>query len=125
MYTSIKWLHLSTIAISGLFFLIRGIWMITGSTRLKDRWVRFSPHVVDTLLLGSGIALVAITQQYPLAQGWLTAKLTALIVYIITGSIALKRGRTLATRTTAWLLALVVFGYMVAVALTRNPLPHL
>jgi len=47
----------------------------------------------------------------------------ALLLYIVLGSIALKRGRTLKQRAAAWLAAQAVFFYIVAVALTRNPLP--
>jgi uncharacterized membrane protein SirB2 len=62
-------------------------------------------------------------QQYPLVHGWLTAKLFALIAYIVLGTLALKRGKTKAQRVTAWIAALLVFGYMLAVARAHDPLP--
>jgi len=61
---------------------------------LARRWVRVLPHVVDTALLASAIALAVALGQYPLVNGWLTAKLAGLLAYIVLGSIALKRGRT-------------------------------
>jgi len=85
--------------------------------------VRIAPHVNDTLLLASGFSLAILLGQYPLVNGWLTAKLFALIVYIVLGTVALKRGRTRRTRIAAWVAALVVFGYMVAVAVTHDPFP--
>ena len=50
-------------------------------------------------------------------------KLLALLLYIVLGMVALKRGRTRTVRILAWLAALGVFVYIVAVAVSRNPLP--
>ncbi|MHB1352517.1 MAG: SirB2 family protein [Thiobacillus sp.] len=124
-YALIKQVHLATIAITLALFLLRGFWMMAGSKRLQARWVRIVPHVNDSLLLASGIALAVLLQQYPLVHGWLTAKFFALIAYILLGTVALKRGRTRGVRITAWVLALLVFGYLIAVARTRSPLPFL
>jgi uncharacterized membrane protein SirB2 len=46
-----------------------------------------------------------------------------LLAYIILGSIALRRGHTGAVRLAALAGALLAAGYVVAVALTKNPLP--
>ena len=81
------------------------------------------PHVIDTVLLVSAIALAAMTAQYPFVQPWLTAKILALLVYIVLGTVAIRRGRTRRVRIVAWILALVVFGYIVVVAHTRDPFP--
>jgi len=98
--------------------------MIRESPLLQQRWVKILPHVIDSTLLASGIGLVFILHQYPGVQVWLTIKLMALLVYIIVGTIALKRGKTKNIRLIAFYTALTVFFYMVAVALTRmvNPL---
>jgi len=124
-YTLIKQIHLTTIAVTLGLFLLRGFWMMAESKRLQARWVRIVPHVNDTLLLASGIALAVLLQQYPLVHGWLTAKFFALIAYILLGTVALKRGRTRGVRIGAWFAALLVFGYLVAVARTHDPLPFL
>jgi uncharacterized membrane protein SirB2 len=97
--------------------------MIRGSPRLASRWVRIVPHVVDTLLLASAVALAVLLRQNPLVQPWLAAKLIALGAYIGLGTVALKRGRTPRIRIVAWIAAQAVFVYIVCVALTRNPLP--
>jgi len=124
-YLLLKQLHLTTIAITLTLFLLRGAWMMMESSLLQARWVRIVPHLNDTLLLASGITLAVLMQQYPLVHGWLTAKLIALIVYIVLGTIALKRGKTRAQRIAAWFAALLVFGYMAAVAVTHDPFPFL
>ena len=81
------------------------------------------PHVIDTVLLASAIALVVMSRQYPLVNGWLTAKIVGLIFYIGLGMVALRHRKTRHTRIAAWVAAQAVFVYIVAVALTRNPLP--
>jgi uncharacterized membrane protein SirB2 len=124
-FVLLKQLHLATIAITLVLFVLRGLWMMADSPRLQARWVRIAPHVNDTLLLASGIGLAAIMQQYPLVHGWLTAKVLALLAYIVLGTVALKRGRSKGQRVAAWVAALVVFAYMVAVARAHAPFPFL
>ena len=124
-YGFLKQFHLATIAITLTLFVLRGVWMMADSPRLQARWVRIVPHVNDTLLLASGLSLAVLLGQYPLVNGWLTAKLFALILYIVLGTVALKAGRTKGMRIAAWIAALLVFGYMVAVAVTRAPVPFM
>jgi len=124
-YLALKNLHLATIAITLALFLLRGFWMMANSPRLQARWVRIVPHINDTVLLASGIGLAVLIQQYPLVHAWLTAKFFALIAYIVLGTIALKRGKARGQRIAAWIAALLVFGYMAAVAVAHDPLPFL
>ncbi len=123
IYFALKQLHMTTVAASYLLFLVRGVWMLADSPMLTRRWVKIVPHVNDTVLLAAGIWLTTIIGQYPGTAGWLTAKLVGLIVYILVGTVALKRGRTKRIRATAWIVAQLVFFYIVAVALTRDVLP--
>lgn len=123
LYLTLKSIHVSCVVLTISLFLLRGFWMLQDSTQLQQRWVRILPHVIDATLLTSAILLAALTGQYPGVSGWLTAKVTALLVYIGLGTIAIKRGRTKRTRIAAWLGAILVFGYIVAVALTRQPIP--
>lgn len=120
MYETIKLIHVTSAAISISGFFVRGLWMLADSPRLRARWVRIAPHVVDTILLASAIYLAVTIQQYPGVNPWLTAKLVALVLYVVFGSIGLKRGRTKAIRVAAWLGALATFAYIVGVAVTRN-----
>ena len=122
-YLAIKHLHITFAVLSGSFFLLRGLWMLLDSPMLQRRWVKVVPHVVDTLLLTSALVLVFWSGQYPFVQAWLTAKVLALVVYIVLGTIALKRGKTKGVRSFALLAALATFAYIVAVALTRNAAP--
>lgn len=125
IYLALKHLHVSCVALSGAGFFLRGVWMLRDSPLLQQRWVKVVPHVVDTLLLGSAISMAVISAQYPFALDWLTAKLFGLLAYILCGAMALKRGRSKAQRAVFFVGALMVFAYIVSVALTRNPLGFL
>ena len=121
IFQVVKHLHLSCVVLSVSGFVLRGIWMLSDSPLLARRPVRIVPHVVDTLLLGSAIALAVISAQYPFVQSWLTAKVVGLVLYVLLGTMALKRGRTKASRAVCFVLALLVFAWIVSVALTRSP----
>lgn len=119
-YAFLKAVHVASAALSIAGFAARGVLMLRDSPWLQAKFARIVPHVVDTALLGSAIALAWMSGQYPFAQGWLTAKVLALIAYIALGTVALKRGRTKAVRVAAYLLALAVVLYLLSVAVTRN-----
>lgn len=121
-YLLLKHFHMSCAALSGSFFFIRGQWMLASSPMLQRRWVKTVPHIVDSLLLASAIGLAVWSHQYPGQMPWLTAKLVALVAYILLGAVALKHGKTKALRGAAYVAALATFGYIVAVAVTKNPL---
>jgi uncharacterized membrane protein SirB2 len=122
-YAVLKLIHVTCVVVSYVMFVFRGVWMMRASPSLHRRWVRVVPHVVDTVLLASAIAMVVMLRQYPWAADWLTAKVLALLCYIGLGMIALTRGRTRRTRVLAWIAAQAAFFYIVAVAITRTPLP--
>jgi len=125
MYATLKHLHVTAVVLSFALFFLRGLWMLAESPRLQQTWVRIVPHVIDTVLLISAVALTVILQQYPFVNGWLTAKVLALFVYIGLGMIAIRHGRRQRQRRLAWIGALLTFGYIVAVAVSHNPLPWL
>lgn len=120
-YLVLKHLHVAFVVISITGFFLRGIWMLTDSPLLERLWVRVVPHVNDTLLLAAAIGLSVELRQYPFVDGWLTAKVIGLLAYILFGMFALRRGRGKAVRTGFWLVALTSFGYIVSVALTKDP----
>ena len=99
--------------------------MLTDSALLQNKLSRVLPHIIDTLLLGSAIGLAINIQQYPLQHAWLSAKLFALILYILFGTFALKRGKTKTIRACFFVLSLLVFAYIVWVARTHQVIPML
>ena len=117
-----KDIHVSCVIITFILFFIRGVWMIIDSDLLQRRWTRRVPPVIDTILLASAIVLSVTIYQYPFVHAWLTAKAVALLLYIGLGMLALTYGKTKTIRISAWLAAQFCFVYIVAVAITKNPL---
>lgn len=95
--------------------------MILDIETFKKKWAKILAPIIDSTLLISAIILAMETHQYPFTHHWLTAKVLALIIYIALGMIALNYGRTKNIRIAAWLSALICFGYIVSVAMSRNP----
>lgn len=120
-YTMLKAVHVASAGASIALFALRGGWMMAAPERLLRRWVRIVPHAIDTVLLASAIALAVMLDNFSATGGWLTAKVVALVAYIVLGTIALKRGRTLRVRVAAFAAALATFAYIVSVAITKSP----
>lgn len=123
MYLAFKHTHLLFVALSIISFIIRGALAIKGSSILQQKWIRIAPHIIDTLLLLSAIGLAISIQQYPFVNGWLTAKLLGLIVYIFLGVYTLRIAKTQPARIAGYLLAIATFLYIASVAVTKTPLP--
>jgi len=123
MYSALKTIHVSSVAISIGLFILRLFWSYTAPTRLQLRWVRILPHAIDTILLASAIGLTMLLEQYPFVHAWLTAKVLALVAYIVFGSFALKRARTAIGRNVASIVALSCVVYIIAVAISHDPYP--
>ena len=120
-YLGIKSVHVACAVLSIAGFAARGALMLADSPLRQHPFVRIAPHVVDTALLASAIWLAWALGQFPFVHGWITAKVLALVAYIVLGAIALRRGRTRKIRAAAFAAALITASYIVSVALTRNP----
>lgn len=121
MYMAFKHLHLLFVALSVLLLFVRFALKLKDSALLQKKFFKVAPHVVDTFLLLSALALMLILHQYPFVNAWLTEKVIALAAYIALGFSAL-RGRTAAIRWLSFLGALGWLGLMVRVALSKQPL---
>lgn len=124
-YRLLKAVHVSAVTASLALFALRGAWTWSSPSQLRRRWVRIVPHVVDTALLASGIALAALlgvfSGNFLGAHAWLEAKVAGLVVYVVLGSIALKYGRSARTRLLAFIAALITFAWIVSVAISKSP----
>lgn len=121
MYGILKLIHAATAVLTISGFLVRGYWMFSGSALLRHKLTRILPHIVDTLFLGSGIVLLTFLGTAPLTRPWMLLKIAGLVVYIVLAVIALKRGKTTATRATAFVAAIAVFAYTYGVAVSMSP----
>ncbi len=118
----LKQLHMLCALMSVSGFALRGYLMMTDNPLLRRRPVKVLPHIVDSLLLGSAIGMLLIWQVSPAQLPWVMAKITALLLYIGLGLVALRFGKTRRVKVAAWLLALLVAGYIWSVACTKSPL---
>jgi uncharacterized membrane protein SirB2 len=125
MYLAVKYVHVISVVLSLTGFFLRGILMMRDSPLLAARWIRVAPHVNDTVLLVAALSLAAMSGQYPFVVGWVTAKVLGVIAYIILGALALRDASTRRMRIACWLASLAVFGWIVSVALTRQPMGFL
>ena len=121
-YPQIKWTHVTMVVSSGSLFFLRGLFMLVGSRSGMSAPVRYLSYGIDTLLLTTALMLAMRLRQYPFVDGWLSAKVLLLMVYIVLGSYALKRGKSLRARAIYLLAAVCVYGLIISVALTRHPL---
>ncbi len=122
MYLAVKYVHVISVVLSLTGFFLRGILMMRNSPLLAARWVRVLPHINDTVLLIAALTLAAMSGQYPFVVDWVTAKVFGIIAYIILGTLALREASTRSMRIACWLASMGVFGWIVSVALTRQPL---
>ena len=121
-YAALKMIHVASVVVSYLLFSLRSMWMMRGSAVLQQRWIKITPHVVDTVLLVSAITLAVQIQQDPINDSWLSAKVAGLLIYIGLGMMALRFAKTRKMRISAWIAAQAAFLYIVLVALTKNPI---
>src|SRR6187549_1182457 len=106
-YAVVKLIHQSAVALSVTGFFLRGAASLLGAAWVSGRTAKTLPHLVDTVLLGSALALA-----------WMLGKIIGLVLYVALGVVALRPGRPMAVRTAAWLAALGVVGWIVSVAMT-------
>ena len=121
-YAVVKLVHQSAVALSLTGFVLRGVAGLAGAAWVRGRLARTLPHLVDTVLLASAVAMVVLIGVNPLHTPWLTAKLLALLVYVAAGAVALRPDRPRVVRGTAFGIALLAFAYIVGVALTKQVL---
>lgn len=120
LYYWIKNLHIATVVFNIALFSLRYYWMLGRNPWVNKKFVRRLSQANDSLLLIAGITLAIVSRQYPFEAQWLTVKLMGLLLYILFGTLALKRARSRKAKKIYGLLALLTVGYIVTVALSRT-----
>lgn len=110
-----KSLHLLFVVLSLGSFLGRVALVQFRPEMLELKWVKIAPHILSSFLLLTGFSLAF---SYPGDHGWIAAKLIALIGFIGLGILTLKR--TDITRWYAFGGALLLFAYIMKVAITKT-----
>ena len=120
-YVQLLHLHVGCVVLSGSLFAGRGLLRIASHPLANHRALRIASYLIDSTLLVAAVLLTLILHQYPFKDAWLTTKVVLLVVYIAMGTLALKHARTLVGRAAALVAALLVFGFIIGVALLHNP----
>jgi uncharacterized membrane protein SirB2 len=121
-YLQLRQAHITFAVLSVSIFTLRGLLMLAGSTHSNSVWLRYPSYTVDTLLLTAALMLTGVIHQYPFQAGWLTMKVGLLVVYVVLGSVALRRGRTRPVRIGAFVVALLTVAFLFTVARAHHPL---
>ena len=117
----LKSFHITLAYLTVIGFVVRGLWAIVDSPMREQKWVRVLPHIIDTALLSIGVVMVfSIGASF--TDGWLAAKMLALLGYIGFGILTM-RAKSRGLKMAGFLLALASVGYLFAVAFSRSPLP--
>ena len=121
-YPETRLVHIAAVIASGGLFFLRGLAVQLGAAWAMAAPLRYLSYSIDVVLLTAALMLSSMLRQYPFVQSWLTAKVVLLVVYIVLGSFALKRGRTRAVRTVSFGAAVAVYLAIVAIAQAHHPL---
>ena len=121
-YPFLRQAHIGFALLSVTLFVMRGSLMLARSPHVHAGVLRYTSYGIDTMLLTLALMLMSVIHQYPFAVGWLTMKVCLLVVYIVLGSIALKRGRTPRARAYAFGAALLTVAFLYSVARAHHPL---
>ena len=98
--------------------------MYKGSMLLQNKAVKIIPHVIDAMLLLSGLSMAIMYYGAFYKQSWLMLKLLAVIIYIFLGSVGLKYGKSMTVRIMAVTGAWLVFFYIIYLATTNAVIPY-
>ena len=123
LYVIIRIIHSSCALLSVLGFAGRGYLKVSKDEVPQKFVFKVLPHIVDTVLLVSAIVLVVMSGQYPFVSPWVTAKVLTLLVYITLGILLMRLKLEKAARVAIYALSLLCGGYMIMVAVSKNPIP--
>jgi uncharacterized membrane protein SirB2 len=122
-YPQILAVHVTAVLASGGLFALRALaGNVFGATWTMAAPIRYLSYSLDTVLLTGALMLMTVTRQYPFIDAWLTAKVMLLVVYVVLGGFALKRGRSRTARLAYSATAATIFLFIISIALTHNPL---
>ena len=121
-YPQIRAVHIVAVIASGALFALRGAGVLSGARWPMAAPLRYLSYSIDTVLLTAALMLIAVLPAVVFANHWLTVKLALLVLYIVLGSLALKRGRSARMRLFCYAAALLLFAAVVGIARTHQPL---
>ena len=120
-YVQVKWVHIMAVLCSGSLFFVRGLMLLNDMKLGMAAPLRYLSYTIDTVLLTAALMLATMLPSGMFANGWLLEKIILLVVYIVLGSFALKRGRSRKSRALFFIAAVTVFAFMISVARAHHP----
>jgi uncharacterized membrane protein SirB2 len=120
-YPQIKLVHVAAVLASGGLFALRGAAVQLGGAWAMAAPLRYLSYTIDTVLLTAALMLATILKLQPLQHPWLLAKIGLLVVYVVLGTLALKRARSRKMRFAAWSAALLVYAMIITIARAHHP----
>jgi uncharacterized membrane protein SirB2 len=121
-YPQVRTVHIGAVISSGALFLLRGAGVLGGMRWPLAAPLRYLSYTIDTALLTAALMLVAMLPAAVFASHWLTVKLGLLVIYVVLGSFALKRGRSAHVQAACFVAAVAVYAFMFGIARTHQPL---
>jgi uncharacterized membrane protein SirB2 len=121
-YPQILAAHIGAVVLSGGLFALRGACVIGGLRWAMSAPLRYASYAIDAVLLTAALMLLTLLPAGLFANHWLATKIGLLVLYMVLGSLALKRARTPWVRVACYGAALVVFAQIVGIALAHQPL---
>lgn len=115
-----KHLHITLAVLSISLFTYRFILTFIASEKLNRKWLKISPHIIDTFLLIIGVVLAVKLSINPVEQLWLAEKILALCAYIFTGYYTLKLARNKPMQILGYLGAMGWVMLIIRLAMTRE-----
>jgi uncharacterized membrane protein SirB2 len=116
-FVAIRQVHIACAVLSGALFCLRGGLRIANVAAGNDRLLRLTSYVIDTALLAAAVLLMIILQ----LDAWLTTRVLLLVIYIVLGSLALKRARSRRSSVLALCGALLTYTWIIGVAVPHAP----
>jgi len=120
-YPQIKLVHIAAIVCSGALFFLRGSSALAGMRWPMAAPVRYVSYTIDTVLLTAAMMLLTILPGALFANGWLLVKVFLVATYIVLGIVAMRSRRPL-TRAAMFVLALLTYAQIYAIARAHHPL---
>jgi uncharacterized membrane protein SirB2 len=121
-YLQIKLVHIAAVLASGGLFALRGALVLAGVRWAMAAPLRYLSYTIDTVLLTAALMLLTALKLNPFVIPWLSVKLALLVLYVVLGSLALKRARSRRARALYYAAALATFAFMYFVARAHHPL---
>ena len=123
LYDLLKLGHISAVVVSGSLFAYRYVRLNLHPDQPLARPLKVLPHINDTVLLACAIGMLSLLGLNPLTLPWLTAKILALLVYIVIGAICMRSPPGSRRQTVSFVAAISVFAYILLVGLGKQVIP--